>query len=113
MKKALLSLLTLFVVLGAVVAQEKALDFTLDYRCALPYRDWMADAVLNMKQDFCNCGGHERQVYVERLLDKLPVPPPAPVVTPPPPESCGPDVGGAYTVVGTVVGAGARVVAGR
>lgn len=64
----------------AVVAQEKALDFTLDYRCALPYRDWMADAVLNMKQDFCNCGGHERQVYVERLLDKLPVPPPAPVV---------------------------------
>lgn len=63
----------------AVITQQRELDFTLDYHCTLPYKEWMADATLNMQQDFCNCGGHERQVYVERLLDKLPVPP-APVV---------------------------------
>lgn len=59
----------------AVIAQNAPLDFTLDYRCMLPYEDWMADAALNMQEDFCNCGGHRRQVFVERLLDKLPVPP--------------------------------------
>ena len=58
----------------AVITQNRELDFTLDYRCTLPYKEWMADATLNMQQDFCNCGGHERQVYVERLLDKLPAP---------------------------------------
>lgn len=64
----------------AVIAQEGPLDFTLSYKVSLPYEEWMADATLNMQEDFCNCGGHKRQVYVERLLDKLPAPAPAPVI---------------------------------
>ncbi|WP_029902098.1 DUF3868 domain-containing protein [Prevotella sp. 10(H)] len=61
----------------SVIKLDKKSKGELHYSQTIPYEDWMADAHLDMKEDLCGCGGHEQEMYVERVIENMP-----PVVTP-------------------------------
>lgn len=45
------------------------------YRYAVPYQEWMAGSVLEIKEDLCNCDGHQQELAFEEVsvIESIPV----------------------------------------
>lgn len=59
--------------LTAPYAVEKGYNNSriVNYKYAIPYEKWMADAHLDAKSDLCGCGDGARQVAMQRLVDNV------------------------------------------
>lgn len=53
----------------AVVKQDKNSDNKIEYKQSVPYEKWMDNSHLEIKEELCGCGGHEEEMYTERLTD--------------------------------------------
>lgn len=54
-----------------VVEIGKKNDNILHYEVVIPYIEWMNSARLDVKEDLCGCGGHEQEIAMETLINKV------------------------------------------
>jgi len=57
----------------SVIKLDKNSKSQVQYRQTIPYEKWMDTSFLELKEDFCGCGGHQQEIFTERIVD-MPMP---------------------------------------
>ena len=59
---------------AVVIRNDAAMARSFRYRVAVPYEDWMKDAVLLIRSQECACHGKQGDVYEDKIADRMRLP---------------------------------------
>lgn len=61
---------------AVVLRNDAKKSRSFSYKVAIPYSDWMKDAILTLRSEECNCNGKTGKVYEDKIADGIRFPQP-------------------------------------